>query len=87
MLAAGPAAAGGAAPAAGAPLVPPKAPIPEFSFGVWNATDGTVCILAKFQVFFTITYAGRGGLQVCGEPISANCAQAQSQKPGTPTGV
>lgn len=54
---------GGAAPAPGTPLVPPKAPIPEFSFGVWNATDGTVCILAKFQVFFTITYAGRGGLQ------------------------
>lgn len=59
------AAAGGgvAAPAPGTPVVPPKAPIPEFSFGVWNATDGTVCILAKFQVFFTITYASRGGLQ------------------------
>lgn len=54
---------GGAAPAPGTPVVPPKAPIPEFSFGVWNATDGTVCILAKFQVFFTITYASRGGLQ------------------------
>ncbi|XP_077522308.1 lysosome-associated membrane glycoprotein 5 [Amblyomma americanum] len=51
------------APAPGAPAVPPRAPIPEFSFGVWNATDGTVCILAKFQVFFTITYASRGGLQ------------------------
>ncbi|KAH7972062.1 hypothetical protein HPB52_006156 [Rhipicephalus sanguineus] len=49
--------------APGTPVVPPKAPIPEFSFGVWNATDGTVCILAKFQVFFTITYASRGGLQ------------------------
>lgn len=57
------AAAGVAAPAPGTPVVPPKAPIPEFSFGVWNATDGTVCILAKFQVFFTITYASRGGLQ------------------------
>lgn len=57
---------GGDAPGAlapGTPPVPPRAPIPEFSFGVWNATDGTVCILAKFQVFFTITYAGRGGLQ------------------------
>lgn len=57
---------GGTAPGAlapGSPPVPPRAPIPEFSFGVWNATDGTVCILAKFQVFFTITYASRGGLQ------------------------
>lgn len=56
----------GGAPGAlapGSPPVPPRAPIPEFSFGVWSATDGTVCILAKFQVFFTITYASRGGLQ------------------------
>lgn len=44
-------------------VVPPKAPVPEFSFGVWNTTDGTVCILAKFQAFFTITYASRAGPQ------------------------
>lgn len=53
-----------AVPPAVAPgVVPPRSPIPEFSFGVWNATDGTVCILAKFQAFFTITYASRGGFQ------------------------
>ncbi|XP_064484141.1 lysosome-associated membrane glycoprotein 1-like [Ornithodoros turicata] len=44
-------------------VVPAKAPIPEFSFGVWNPVDGTVCILAKFQAFFTISYNSRGGHQ------------------------
>ncbi|XP_022657343.1 lysosome-associated membrane glycoprotein 5-like [Varroa destructor] len=49
----------------------PRVKAPEHSLAVWDS-DGTICILARFQAFFTIPYATAVGMQYASMKMPPN---------------
>ena len=43
--------------------LPTRQPAPAFTFTVWDES-GSICILAKIEASFSITYDIKGGTQV-----------------------